>query len=190
MQGTQTQKGGGNAQSSGGRTLPGSPLASPPPGSSAPFTGKPLLQETDYGHGGLQQRANNAEERANKPSLESNLSCQRGERARCLSATVSNRQIRACARPVLPGEVNKTLSASIGHNNMQRGAQQQRHSRPYSPRSPCWRQPCPWKRTLAAPESRHDSPAAMSAHIPEVDSCYAADLTRCCLAPPFLSPRL
>lgn len=30
----------------------------------------------------------------------------------------------------------------------------------------------------------------MTAHIPEVDSCYAADLTRCCLAPPFLTPRL
>lgn len=127
---------------------------------------------------------------ANKPSPESNLSCQRGERARCLAVTVSNRQIRASARPVLPGEVNKTLSASFGHNNMQRAAQKQRHSRPYSPRSPCWLQPCPWKRTLAAPESRHDRPAAMTAHIPEVDSCYAADLTRCCLAPPFLTPRL
>lgn len=127
---------------------------------------------------------------ANKPSPESNLSCQRGERARCLAATVSKRRIRASARPDLPGEVNKTLSASFGHNNTQRGTQQQRHSRPYSPRSPCWRQPCPWKRTLAAKESRHDRPATMTAHIPEVDSCYAADLTRCCLAPPRLTPRL
>lgn len=126
------------------------------------------------------RRANNAERSglANKPSPESNSSCQRGERARCLAVTVSNRQIRASARPALPGEVNKTLSESFGHNNMQRGARQQRHSRPYSPPSPRWRQPCPWKRTLAAPESRHDRPAAMTAHIPEVDSCYAADLTR------------
>lgn len=115
---------------------------------------------------------------ANKPSPESNSSCQRGERARCPAVSVPNRQIRASARPALPGEVNKTLSESLGHNNMQRGAQQQRHGRPYSPPSPRWRQPCPWKRTLAAPESRHDRPAAMTAHIPEVDSCYAADLTR------------
>lgn len=31
---------GGNTQSSNSRTLPGSPAASPPPGSSAPLTGK------------------------------------------------------------------------------------------------------------------------------------------------------
>lgn len=134
------------------------------------------------------RRANNAERAGTtrKPSPESNLSCQRGERAPCLAVAVSNRQIGAGARPVLPGEVNKTLSASYGYNNMQReAAQQQRRGRPYSPPSPRL-----WKRTLAAPESRHDRPAAMTAHIPEVDSCYAADLTRCCLAPPFLTPRL
>lgn len=123
---------------------------------------------------------------ARKASPESNLSCQRDERAPCPAVAVSNRQIRAGARPVLPGEVNKTLSASFGDNNMQtEAAQQQRRGRPYSPPSPRL-----WKRTLAAPESRHDRPAAMTAHIPEIDSCYAADLTRCCLAPPFLTPRL
>lgn len=83
MQGTQTRRrrrrAGGvkNTQSSSGRTLPGSPAASPPPGSSAPLTGKPLLQEADYGHGGCntacqQCRAERAGT-ARKPSPESKL---------------------------------------------------------------------------------------------------------------------
>lgn len=115
-----------NTQSSNDRTLPGSPAASPPPGNSAPLTGKAFVAgnglwplRLQHGVPTMQSGAERAGT-ARKPSPESNLSCQRGERAPCPPVTVSNRQIRASARPVLRGEVNKTLSASFGYNNMQR----------------------------------------------------------------------
>lgn len=105
--------------------------------------------------------------------------------------TTPNRQIRASARPVPPDEVNKTLSASSGHNNMQSGAQQQRHRRRYSPRSPLLAAALPVETHALSPgEPPRSRPAAMTAHIPEVDSCYAADLTRCCLAPPLPQSRV
>lgn len=87
----------------------------------------------------------------------------------------------AAARPRSLREVNKTLSAGRGHNNTSCRWQQQHPPPPHHTHTPAAPTLTVFVMEAAASCSSlrpaQHRPALMTAHIPKVDSCYAADLT-------------